>query len=272
MAEPAAWLALDAKLPLAWLGELATAMPAVGAMVGGAVAGGAVAKGAVAKGAVAKGAVAEGALLRGSPPDADPSGDASFGAVADHVEVPPSGWRLHTKPIARLLGAWALLVLAIGMTPAGDEWAELPRPVSAGAVLLGLFLIGSSLAGASPVSGRARLSVRMLVSARRGALLLVLAWAADGAASGWGVLRPAPPWAPEVASALLDLSPRTLLMESGGVDWMRHPSVYESAGTDRIGPGLRSVYVGPVAGSVTLLVGCLALAARSAVSRRLARP
>ena len=231
MAEPVAWLALDAQRHLAWLGELGSAMPAFGVLFGG----------------------------------------VAFGGGAADGEVSPPGWRPRARRSALLLGAAGLLFAAFGLTPAGAAWWALPSPFFAGAVLGGLFLVGASLAPVGPRSGPGWLAKRMATSVRRGALLLVLAWAADGAASGWGRLQPAPPWSPGVASVLLDLSPRSLLMESGGVDWMRHPAVYEPVGTDRIGPGLRSVYAGPVAGSLTLLVGCMALAARRVLSRRRAR-
>ncbi len=167
---------------------------------------------------------------------------------------------------ARVAAGGAALLAALWFTPAWAAWGSLPFPGWAGAVLAGLYLSGASFAPAEGVAGP------LPVGVRRGALLLLLGWGADGAAAGWGILEPSPPWSPGVAGAMLDLAPRTLLMESAGVDWMRHPMVYGPVGTDRIGPGIRSVYAGPVAGSATLLVGCLLMAARIVVERRRLRP
>lgn len=169
---------------------------------------------------------------------------------------------LHRRPIRLLIGIGAS-VLLVACTPAGAAWAGLPGRGAASAVLSGLFLSGMALAPSGPEP-----SPRLRAAMWRASLLVLLCWCADGAAGGWGILRPVPPWSPEVAARLLDVSPRTLLMESAGVDWMRHPAVYEAVGTDRIGPGLRSVFRGPVAGSATLLVGCVALAARALHRRR----
>jgi len=75
------------------------------------------------------------------------------------------------------------------------------------------------------------------------------------------------PWPPAVAARLLDLSPVSVCMESAGVDWMRHPAVYEPAGALDIDPGLRQPWRGKLAGPGLLLLGC-ALAAFGAVRAR----
>jgi hypothetical protein len=75
------------------------------------------------------------------------------------------------------------------------------------------------------------------------------------------------PWPPDVARALLELSPTALALESAGVDWMRHATVYEPVGTDRFERRARR---GALAGPTLLLVGCLSAAAAQIVSRRLA--
>jgi hypothetical protein len=65
------------------------------------------------------------------------------------------------------------------------------------------------------------------------------------------------PWPPEVASVLLDASPVAWASESAGIDWMRHPAVYDAAGTADIGPDLRTGKRSWLAAVVLLVVGCL---------------
>ena len=75
------------------------------------------------------------------------------------------------------------------------------------------------------------------------------------------------PWPPAVAARLLDLSPVSVCMEAAGVDWLRHPAVYEPAGALDIDPGLRQPFRGKLAGPALLLLGC-ALAAFGAARAR----
>ena len=65
------------------------------------------------------------------------------------------------------------------------------------------------------------------------------------------------PWPPEVTSVLLDISPVAWASESGGIDWMRHPAVYDAAGTADIGPNLRTGRRSWLAAVVVLVLGCL---------------
>jgi hypothetical protein len=102
------------------------------------------------------------------------------------------------------------------------------------------------------------------------ALWLTLALALAGAPLGYGQL--AGPLPPEWTARLLDLSPLSLVLESAGVDWMRHPAVYDAAGTLDIGPELRQAWRGMVAGPALFVVGCFALAASSACRARTAVP
>ena len=159
------------------------------------------------------------------------------------------------RALLTLLGPAILLALLQG-TPLGLD--RFPEPTPAAMVLLGLGAAGGALAPAGPAGA----GVLLAAGVRRAALLVVLGWFLDGAAAGWGVLRPIPPWPPGVAALLLDLSPTALLMEAGGVDWMRDPAVYDAVGTDRLGPGIRPVRSAPVAGTTTLLVGYGLLALR----------
>lgn len=85
---------------------------------------------------------------------------------------------------------------------------------------------------------------------------------ADLIQRGWAQRDPA------LAERLLDASPTTLAVESAGIDWMRHPGVYEPAGTDWFS-GRRQPY-GPLAGGLALVVGC-ALALGSTGVRRAPR-
>jgi len=80
----------------------------------------------------------------------------------------------------------------------------------------------------------------------------------------------AQPWPPSSTALALDLSPVAWVLESGGVDWMRHPSVYERAGAGDLGPELRvphSGWVGPLAGLVAGLVVLGVAATRGRASR-----
>ena len=74
-----------------------------------------------------------------------------------------------------------------------------------------------------------------------------------------GLFGPAP-WSARVSARLLDLSPQCLVAESRGVDWLREPAVYEPVGASSIGPEIRRAYRGVLAGWVSLVVGCAALA------------
>lgn len=153
-------------------------------------------------------------------------------------------------------GLWAFVPVAwagLASAPAGTAWA-----------CLGLFGVGSLLAVRGPTGGSPG-SGGSATLARAAALLLVCALL-DGSAAGWHVAATSPPWSPETAAWALDLSPRAFVMEVGGMDWMRHPSVYEPAGSDRIGPGIRTPYAGPVAVGLVVVVGC------SAALLGLARP
>lgn len=128
----------------------------------------------------------------------------------------------------------------------------------AAAALAGLFLLGSA-------TGRAFQQPWLGAS-----LWMIVSCALAGAATGFGQL--AKPWPPAQAALLLDLSPLSLVLECAGVDWMRHPALYDPAGTLDIGPELRQAWRGTVAGPATFVVGCIALAASSALCLRNAVP
>lgn len=163
-------------------------------------------------------------------------------------------WALPAGVLAAGLGRAALL------PPLG--WAAVvctaPTGPWAAPALAGLFSAGCAL-------GHARPATRVGDS---GVALLVLALLAGLPALG-GLTEPAP-WSPALTARLLDLSPVVLVVESAGVDWLRHPAVYGPAGGDALGPDLRGPWSGALAGPVLLLVGCALLAAT--VARRAPRP
>lgn len=129
----------------------------------------------------------------------------------------------------------------------------LASPSGAVAALWGLGLAGASV-GAWAVRGGGS-------GFAAAAWLLLVAAIGAGAAVGWCLLGEPPAFTPEWTALLLDLSPHGLVLECGGVDWIRSSSLYEAAGTDRIGPELRSSWSGSVAGPVLVVVGCTGLTA-----------
>lgn len=121
---------------------------------------------------------------------------------------------------------WWIVVL--GLPALGFEWAD--RRAAAAAVAV-LFYVGHGLGA---LTARRRTASWGWSGA---ALLLFLGGALAALPSVGGALaRPLPP---PLTAQLLDLSPVVWVAESGGLDWMRHPAVYELAGAADIGPDLR---------------------------------
>jgi hypothetical protein len=143
-------------------------------------------------------------------------------------------------------GAWLLVLAAVD---AGSS-APLPHPFYGGLVVVGLFCAGAAVGTvvrrSGPSASRAWSAAGWLLLASGAAAGLPGRGGAEGA-----------PFEPALASALLDLSPATLALESAGVDWMRSPAVYDAVGTDRF---QRAPHRGALAGPATVLVGCLAAA------------
>ncbi len=149
-------------------------------------------------------------------------------------------------------GVW--MVVLVGLDGVAER--DLPTPLWAALGWTGLFAVGVALG---------RVGRRVLPgSTWSGAGALLLAAALTTGLAGRGGLGDRP-WPPEAARRLLDLSPATLLVESAGVDWMRHPAVYDAAGTDRFE---RAPYRGSLAGPLTFVVGCLLFALVAACDRR----
>jgi len=160
---------------------------------------------------------------------------APAGALASRVGL--VGW---VVPVAWLLA----LTPAIGGQLPGLEGVRFEW-FYGGLALGGLFGVGWGV-------GRASMSCSMTSAAVL--LLLGLLLAALPALGGVG--GPAP-WSPALTARFLDFSPASLVLESAGVDWMRHPAVYGPAGADSIDPLLRLPWVGLWAGPCALLLGCL---------------
>jgi hypothetical protein len=117
-----------------------------------------------------------------------------------------------------------------------------PSPLPAALVVLSLYAAGMGL-GAWLSAERAA-----------GAALLIAAGLSLAPALG-GTLES--PWPAVVTARLLDASPVAWVAESAGIDWMRHPAVYETAGTADIGPDLRTGRRGWLAAVCLLVVGCV---------------
>jgi hypothetical protein len=175
--------------------------------------------------------------------------------------APAAGWlagalRLHAlvlAPVAPAVWAAALVVVDLSLE------RDLPAPAAACAVLAGLFLAGYG-------AGRALAAGRAGEGAVGSAALLALGALLGGLATGGGLA--AAPWPPALAARLLDLSPAALAAESAGVDWLRQPGVYASAGSAHIDPRTRRPYRGVLAGPSALVVGCALAAVGVALDRR----
>lgn len=165
-----------------------------------------------------------------------------------------------------LVWAWAGVVaptagvLACGVRVLGEPlWRPGVRAVLATLILALAFPGLPNLGGAlGAVAGLAGLGwgLGLWAGERRGALaigLFVVA-AIFAALPGLGGVLGDAPWAPEVAASLLRASPATFVVESGGVDWLRHSAIYDPVGGDSIGPSLHRAW-GSLAGLVPGVVG-----------------
>lgn len=174
--------------------------------------------------------------------------------VAAPVGALAGGLRLPAWPHAAAIpGVWMLLLVAVdGLAP-----RDLETPAWAALAATGLFALGFAL-------GRA---LRRERCASASAALLGLCAVLVLAPVSGGFLRA--PWPGGASALLLDASPATLLAECAGVDWLRHPAIYDAAGSADIDPRTRSPYRPPLAAGIVLVLGCtLALfAERSARAR-----
>ncbi len=130
---------------------------------------------------------------------------------------------------------WLLLALAL-------PHAALPAAPAAWLVVGLLYAIGWACGGRTGVPA-----------------LLLLTSLSLCALPTWGGLGTSP-WPAALGARFLDLSPTALVLESGGLDWMRHPAIYDPVGSSSIGPELRAPWRAPLASAVLVVVGCLAFA------------
>jgi hypothetical protein len=140
---------------------------------------------------------------------------------------------------AMVPAAW-MAALALACTA---STRVLPTPAWAGATWTGLFLAGWALGRSAPRAAWRSSAVCALAALALSALPIGIGLA-DGAFS------------PGATARLLDLAPTTWVVESAGVDWLRHPAVYEPARAFDLGPELRAPFRGALAGPSILLVGC----------------
>lgn len=168
----------------------------------------------------------------------------------------PSGAYCAMQARALTSAGLALAVMALvlaaaqwlGRSPLPNYWAGL----GACAVLVGLGLALGSLLG-----GRTQTSLA-LATTLVGALLVL--------PSASSIQRE--PWPRALRAVVLDLSPATVAAEWAGVDWMRHPAVYDSSGTVDFDPGTRTAYRASLAGALVFVVGCAAAWFQGRASQR----
>ena len=183
--------------------------------------------------------------------------------------APASGFacgalRLRLWPAAAVVpAAWMFLV---GIVDALSESRDLSRPVWASCALAGMFAAAFGLGRVSATKELAA-SGRIAAAALRNTGLVLLVTALASALPFLGEHLRTPPSA-SVNAHLLDIAPTTLATECAGVDWMRHPPIYDAASTADIDPGLRTPYDGRLAGGLVFVVGCALAWCLERVARR----
>lgn len=153
---------------------------------------------------------------------------ATLGALASSLGL--RFWPLGFVPPALWMATYTLID--------AESLHGAPTPFYAGLVFAGLFAIGF----ATGVRSKG-LSVVGLVS-----FVTLLLVSAPQVATLFGESL-----TPQGIRVALDLSPVTWVIESAGLDWMRHPSVYDLAGS--LPPDVRSPFQGMLAGPTIFLVG-----------------
>ncbi len=174
--------------------------------------------------------------------------DAPVGFLAWLTLVAPLGgawmgrwsrsWRAWTPPLA-----WGVALLLT---------RGLPMPLMAVLCISSLYAVGMGMGSWLPRERAA------------GSSLLLVAGLSLAPTFGGQIERPLPP---AVTARLLDCSPVAWTLESAGVDWMRHPAIYEVAGTADIDPSMRTQHRNWLAAATLLVLGCvLALSAKNRIS------
>ena len=203
------------------------------------------------------GAGALGAIPLGAAPGIEAGPDPLALLVWLSVVAAGAGWLCGALGVPLLgcaLAAPGVWMVALALAGVASE-RDLQAPLWPALAVTGLFAGGHGLGRLAPRSPLAGSGLCLFAAG----LLVAL--------PGRGALA-REPWPPAAAGLLLDLSPATLVCESAGIDWMRHPSVYAPAGTDRF---QRAPYRGRLAGPAVLLLGCLLSAGAAALDRSRAR-
>ncbi len=127
-----------------------------------------------------------------------------------------------------------------------------PTPIYAALVWAGLVALGWAIGVGLPQLGWGGPGVLLLASASLAGLSTFVTLLGDSASQSFIALA-------------IDASPITCVMESAGLDWMRHASIYELAGS--LPPDARTPYRGMLAGPLCLLVGWVLVAVAERRSR-----
>jgi len=161
---------------------------------------------------------------------------ASIGALA-------GGSRLPFWPHAAAVPAvWMFVVVIVDALAPRD----LPTPLWASIAASGLFAFGYAIGRLARFEQRFAAAGWMLAVS----VALVMLPVAGG------YLRAA--WPGTVTGFLLDASPATLLAECAGIDWLRHPAIYDAAGTADLDPASRGPYRPALAASIVAVLGSVA--------------
>jgi len=146
-------------------------------------------------------------------------------------------------------GIWMIVLVCLEAMSGGT----LPEPAWAAAAWTGQFIVG--MAAGVFFTGRAWRAAGLGLCLT--SLLCVLPVSGGSGEALWGG-RSLGQTSPRTAALVFGSSPMTMVMESGGVDWMRHPVVYDPAGTEWFSDR-REPYRGKLAAPAVLLLGYLGL-------------
>ena len=155
-------------------------------------------------------------------------------------------------PIAPV--APALWMALVGLVAAAST-RVLPAPAWSALAWTGLFAVGFACGRTFPRQRWRVAAAALFLAGALNALSISGAWLAA-------------PLPAALSARLLDLAPATLLAECAGLDWMRHPAIYEPAGALDIDPALRVAWRGFLAGPIVFLVGCVAALLADRIARR----
>lgn len=161
---------------------------------------------------------------------------AAIGALAGAARLP--FWP-HAVAIP---GVWMFVVVIVDALAPRD----LPTPLWASIAASGLFAFGYAVGRLAHFEQRFAVAGWML-----GLSVVFVMLPVAG-----GYLRAA--WPGTATEFLLDASPATLLAECAGIDWLRHPAIYDAAGTADLDPASRGAYRPALAATIVAVLGSLA--------------